>query len=202
MQIKVFFIFEGDILFNYSKLNKAVNISIVLFVIFLVWGIYLKFGNIEQVKLNYSNLSNMTIKERFMYDIIPFKFTYPIKNQKIEVILNGLIFMPLGLFLCIKDNKVKFLKHLFICFIVSLTFEVVQLFTMIGGFATDDIIMNTSGYILGMFIYLLFIKKLNDKYKYYFLFISNIIMGIIILYGIVNIIDVLPEYIELFGKLI
>ena len=61
---------------NYeNKLKISLNIVIVLFVLVLIWGLYFKFGNVEESEFLARTLSYMTLKEKFMFDIIPFDFS-------------------------------------------------------------------------------------------------------------------------------
>ena len=65
-------------------------------------------------------------------------------------------------------NK-NILKLLAISFLVSLTFEIIQLFSLIGGFSFNDLITNSLGGVLGYFVYLVF-----HKTKHIGLFISKV----------------------------
>ena len=68
---------------NYERKVKILSItSIVLYVLFLIWALYFKFGVIEEVRHCASHLSLLTDKERFLFDIIPFDFSNT--HQKLE----------------------------------------------------------------------------------------------------------------------
>ena len=135
----------------------------------------------------------MTLKERFLFDIRPFQFTGNIPMQKLEVVLNAIVFAPLGVMLCLKDGKVRLVKHLTICFMFSLLIEVNQLFTCIGGFAIDDLLMNTLGYLLAIPFYLFIFKKLDSKFLYYFYICCNCILIVISIWSLISIISITPE---------
>ena len=99
--------------------------------------------------------------------------------------------------LCIKDKAIKWKKHILICFVISLTFEIVQLFTVIGGFASDDLLMNTLGYFGGALMYKLIFSIFNDKINYYFFIACNIIMICVLVFAVITLIPKLGEYIEI-----
>ena len=99
-----------------------------------------------------------------LMNLIPFKSIYgslthfyymvPLRN----IGGNILLFMPLGFVLPLRYKLNKLWKVMFIGFFISLTVEVVQLFTSIRSFDVDDLILNTLGTIIGFVIFLLFIK--------------------------------------------
>ena len=67
---------------------------------------------------------------------------------------NILIFVPYGFFISMAAVRRGFFKTLFYSFGLSLCVEVVQLFTRVGSFDVDDILLNTIGGVLG---YILFV---------------------------------------------
>ena len=136
---------------EYSKKLKIVSkIAIILFLLFLVWALYFKFSDINEVKYVSSTTGLMTLKERFLFDIIPFDFRNTnLKSLHLFLnILNMIVFAPLGVALCMNSKEIKWKRDALFCFLVSLIVELIQLFTVIGGFASDDLLMNTLGNIL------------------------------------------------------
>ncbi|HJA12426.1 MAG TPA: VanZ family protein [Candidatus Mediterraneibacter merdipullorum] len=67
---------------------------------------------------------------------------------------NILIFVPYGFFISIAAKSRGFFRALFAGMGLSLCVEVVQLITKVGSFDVDDILLNTTGSVLG---YLLFV---------------------------------------------
>ncbi|AZV43880.1 VanZ family protein [Peribacillus asahii] len=116
-----------------------------------------KFFDIEVWKLN----SN----------IIPFQNTYEYMvgsdRFNLDIILhntlgNILIFVPLGIFLPILFKKYKtFSKVCISSILITTTIEVLQFSLQIGQFDIDDIILNTTGGIMGYFILKSITKILN-----------------------------------------
>ena len=181
---------------NYD-LKKIINITVVLYMLFLIWALLFKLNDMGQIRISYYLLKSMTPKERFLYDIVPFEFTYPVRLQQFVVLLNAFIFAPFGLILPIKDNKIKIFKHLLICFLISLSFEIIQFFTMIGCFATDDLITNTFGYLIGLLGFKTIFVKLSDKMKFKLVYIFNIILIGLVIFGFVMTIINLNVYIDI-----
>ena len=77
------------------------------------------------------------------------------------LILDIILFIPLGLFLSILFPKTKKIKKLIvICLTISIIKELLQLLLNVGMFNIDDIILNLAGAIISYIIF----KKLLSKY--------------------------------------
>jgi glycopeptide antibiotics resistance protein len=85
-----------------------------------------------------------------------FYYMVPIRN----IGGNILLFMPLGLAIPLRFKVNKLWKVMLLGFAISLTVEIIQLFSSIRSFDVDDLILNTFGAILGFVAY-----KIFDKYK-------------------------------------
>ncbi|WP_461205814.1 VanZ family protein [Clostridium sp. DL1XJH146] len=87
---------------------------------------------------------------------------------KSNILGNIIAFGPFGFLLPIIIDKIKRVKSVVIfSLILSLTFELVQLFANLGEFDIDDILLNTLGAICGYmifkgFAYLIYKKKNCD----------------------------------------
>ena len=176
-----------------TALRITVLISTFLFVLLLVWVIYLKFGRAYSIEVNHYRLHEYSAKERFLLDIIPFEIGdhhYNPKMAVVEIFLNGLVMAPFGVLFNIIDKRPRVLKHLLIVFLISLTFEIVQFCTLIGGFATADLIMNTLGYFIGYGIYHLIFKRLPDKANLIIFAIVNVLFIGILIYAVTTIIAI------------
>lgn len=104
---------------------------------------------------------------RGLINITPFEETIetlsdnsiPIMNPIRNIVGNILIFTPLGFLIpTIKPNLNKIVKVTLIGFFVSLSIEVLQIFTMGNVCDIDDVILNTIGSFIGIVIYKIFIK--------------------------------------------
>lgn len=66
---------------------------------------------------------------------------------------NILIFVPYGFFISMASRTRGFFKTFFCSMGLSLCVEVVQLFTRVGSFDVDDILLNTIGGVLGYILF-------------------------------------------------
>ena len=84
--------------------------------------------------------------------------------------------------------------------IISLTFEVVQLFTLLGSFQTEDLILNLFSGLLGYLIYKIIYKEKNIKVLNILSLISIIILTPILIYGVINTINMIDVYIDVITR--
>ena len=183
-----------------TKLKIIVTITFILFILFLFWGLWFKFNDNTSIVENYKFLITMSLKERLLYDIIPFQYRFDVRNQVIIALLNAVIFMPIGVLLNIIFEKKNILRDVLICFGISLTIEIIQLFTLIGSFSTSDLIMNTLGYFIGLPFYYLLFKKETVKFNSLFFIIVNSCLSVILLFGLINTIYSLDVIIKVLTK--
>lgn len=66
---------------------------------------------------------------------------------------NILIFVPYGFFISMASRSRGFFKTLFFSMGLSLCVEIAQLFTRVGSFDVDDILLNTIGGVIGYIIF-------------------------------------------------
>ncbi|MDD3363056.1 MAG: VanZ family protein [Hespellia sp.] len=78
---------------------------------------------------------------------------------------NILIFVPLGFFVPMSSKYKSFFASLFATFGLSLGVEVFQLFTRVGSFDVDDLLLNTIGGVIGHVIFVIFyaLRRTNVK---------------------------------------
>jgi glycopeptide antibiotics resistance protein len=157
--------------------------------------------------VNYEYLSTFTLKERFIrgVKIIEFyKIEYEIgviAKTIILDILNMLIFVPFGILITHFIKKKRVVKALLITFIISLIIELFQLYTIIGAFMLNDLLINVIGGLIGSILYIIITK--NNKYNVYniLLILFIFIELIIVLYLLINFVVNLNVYGELFNRL-
>ena len=78
----------------------------------------------------------------------------------INLVGNVVMFIPAGWLLPrLFAPMRKFFRFLLTCFVSILLVEVFQLFTLLGSFDVDDIILNLAGMIIGFIVYLCKRKK-------------------------------------------
>lgn len=78
---------------------------------------------------------------------------------------NIVLFIPFGLYLQLFKEDKRVLPNVSIVFFVSLVIEILQFVLAIGISDVDDIVLNTIGGIIGIFIYKMLSLWLNDLKK-------------------------------------
>lgn len=125
---------------------KANRVTIILFIVYLIavfWIIVLK------LNVQFSNIGTRNI------NLIPYKAPLLLNAPPDygEMIMNVLIFVPLGLYAGILFKSWSLGKKVLLAFSFSLLCEIFQYILRIGLFDTTDLVNNTLGGILGLIIY-------------------------------------------------
>jgi len=120
------------------------NLLFIVYLIALFWIIVFKF-NVQfspPGKYGYINL-------------VPFVHPLVINGKLVysEIIMNVVIFMPLGIYAGIIFERWIIAKKIFLFFLISLICEGLQLILGVGVFDVTDIITNTLGGIFGLILY-------------------------------------------------
>lgn len=129
------------------KANKDTNrLTVVLFIIYLIaltWILLFKLS----VRFSYMEIRKV--------NLIPFKEPFILNGQMDmgEMILNAVIFIPLGIYAGLLFRRWIFGKKIFLFFLVSLLVEGLQFILAIGAFDTTDIMTNTLGGIIGLLVF-------------------------------------------------
>ena len=135
--------------------NRLTTVLLSVYLMALAWILLFKLG----VQFSYM--------ERRTVNLIPFNGAM-IANGNIdlpEIILNVLIFVPLGIYAGILFRKWSFQKQLLFYFLVSLLVEGLQFILGAGAFDTTDIITNTLGGIIGLLLLKSIEKAFHDRNK-------------------------------------
>ena len=124
--------------------------------------------------LFFAEATGRTFTERtYQYNLIPFHeirrfLTY--RRQlgfaavTLNLVGNVLAFVPFGLFLPLLVRRVRSMgKTLLLGFEFSLLVEIVQLFSKVGSFDVDDIILNTLGVFAGYVLFWLMLVLHSHK---------------------------------------
>ena len=193
---------------NNKEIKRLNILSIILFCIYillLIWIVLLKCNIYLSITNGYFEFKTLTLKERFDYYLIPF-IDY-INNDSTQTfikfkdgILNVFVFIPLGLYLSFFIKKNKFIKVIFYTFLISLLFEIIQLFSLLGSFQTEDLILNTFSGLLGYIIYKIIYKEKNIKVLNILSLICIIILTPILIYGVINTINMIDVYIDVITR--
>lgn len=139
--------------------RKLYYITVALFVVyllFLVWVVLFKLG---------FSLSEIgTIKA---YNFIPFHYEdgHDIGFHISEVRDNILIFIPVGVYLCLLFKEIPFWGMATFILAISLALECSQYVLAVGSFDITDLISNTVGGVIGIGVYLAGRALFRDKVK-------------------------------------
>ena len=91
----------------------------------------------------------------------------PMRYTTENLVGNILLFIPLGIFLPLLFEKVNTLrKVLLYAFAVSSFLEIIQLFTLLGNFDIDDILLNVLGAFVGFGGYRMTWKNTAEQHAY------------------------------------
>jgi glycopeptide antibiotics resistance protein len=134
---------------NANRLSAAL---LSIYLMALIWIIIFKMG----IDWSYA-------KGPRTYNLIPFQEPLIVngKPDLNEILLNVLIFIPLGIYLGILLRDWNFLKKAALAFGIGFSLEIAQFALAIGAFDITDLINNTFGGVLGIFIYLLLEKLIG-----------------------------------------
>ena len=91
------------------------------------------------------------------------RITYNI-DTKLELIFNIFLLSPIGFFISLYDDRVRWKNAACLGMLVSLVIEICQFLTRRGIFELTDLIENTIGVVLG-YIFLKFVLECVDKLK-------------------------------------
>ena len=103
----------------------------------------------QQLKNNL-NLRPLTTIRNYLYVVMHSQNGYLVRHCFVNLVGNVLLFVPLGALLPkVFPRLRKFFPFLLWSLGLILTVETVQLFTLLGSFDVDDIILNMAGLLLG-----------------------------------------------------
>lgn len=135
-----------------------INKKSVLFMIYcliLIW--------IVLFKLSFSLDDILALRCKTSVNLIPFHYDVETSSHFEEVWLNVLIFVPFGLFS--QMLNLGYRQSLLTGFSFSLVMEFCQYILKIGATDITDIITNTLGTIVGVVLYIFFIRIIKSQKK-------------------------------------
>ncbi len=151
------------------------RVLLVLYLVLLIWLVLFK--------LQFNILSVFNYNHRSL-NLNP--FNAPLKtNGRInfgEMIDNVIIFIPFGLFFSVNFKKARFLPKLAIIFGFSIVCELIQYIFAIGATDILDVITNTLGGFLGLELYNLLNKFVNNKKLDRVIIFVGILLLLILIY--------------------
>ena len=167
--------------YDEATLRRQALATTFLFSWILIWALVFKLGSELLLVGNYTNLKDMTIEERILWDLIPFNYRgegeYKLKLI-MDTFLNCFVFAPLGVTLCYVFKKVNVWRNAAICLAFSVGVELLQLATILGNPATEDLITNTVGCFIGFGLYHLIFKRISVKNSVRTLAVVNTLLAI------------------------
>ena len=149
-----------------KKIFRAVGkVLFLLYVVFLIYFLFLA-----------EWYGRTGISEEYRYNLELFREIkrFIIYREQLGVFAvfanlagNILIFVPYGFFISVASRERGFFKTLFFSMGLSLCVEIIQLFTRVGSFDVDDILLNTIGGVFGYIIFLICngIRRKHDVRK-------------------------------------
>ena len=168
--------------YDEATLRRQALATTFLFSWILIWALVFKLSSELLLVGNYTNLKDMTIEERILWDLIPFNYRgegeYKLKLI-MDTVLNCFVFAPLGVTLCYVFKKVNVWRNAAICLAFSVGVELLQLATILGNPATEDLITNTVGCFIGFGLYHLIFKRITVKNSVRTLAIVNTLLAIV-----------------------
>ena len=142
-------------MFQSTKQKRLSCIVFGIYFFLLVWLVLFKFA---------TSLSKLPSIRGI--NLIPFYYDQETSAHVKEVLYNIIVFVPLGVYVQIFKEDWKIAKKCMVAFLNSFLFEVVQFIFAIGASDITDIIGNTLGGIVGIFVCIM-MKKIAPK-KYIF----------------------------------
>lgn len=140
-----------------KTINNLFIAGFIFYVLFVVWQILFKYS---------SPLHLFGNREYFRsVNIIPFNDIINGNFNKLDIVGNVILFIPLGIYLNIINPTSKISNNIYIIIGTSLTFECIQYILGLGATDTTDIITNTVGGLIGIGIYAVIEKLFKNKVK-------------------------------------
>ena len=177
--------------YDEATLRRQALATTFLFSWILIWALVFKLGSELLLVGNYTNLKDMTIEERILWDLIPFNYRgegeYKLKLI-MDSVLNCFVFAPLGVTLCYVFKKVNVWRNAAICLAFSVGVELLQLATILGNPATEDLITNTVGCFIGFGLYHLIFKRISVKNSVRTLAVVNTLLAIVGIVALVTLV--------------
>ncbi|KQX56590.1 MULTISPECIES: VanZ family protein [unclassified Paenibacillus] len=153
----------------------TIQVLFTLYVYILFKIILFKFGSIDmsflwhQLRLNLWNTDHMS-RQIQKGNLVPFKeisgTIHDISSHGlINLVGNFTIFIPYGIFLglMLRNKKISCMDAFILSLGLSLILELAQAFFSIGRYDVDDLILNSSGGLIGFITFKLFAMLINTS---------------------------------------
>lgn len=167
--------------------NLMLIISFITYILLFIWVIFLKCNVESWINATYNLFKPMTLKERFLYDIIPFINKSYMRMR--SNVYNVFLFIPIPFYIKLLMNNCSDSRIILLGIFISLFVEMLQLFIPFCAFATEDIICNSFGNLVGLLIYNAFFKKYAELENKLLLVCYSFVFLPIVCYAIYNTIN-------------
>jgi glycopeptide antibiotics resistance protein len=139
-----------------SKSNQLTFSLFFIYLVVLFWIIVLKMS----VRFTYMG------QQRSM-NLIPYNQPLMLdgKADLGEIILNALVFLPMGVYVAILFKKWSVIKSILFFSLSSLVLESIQYITALGAFDITDIINNSLGGTFGLYLFKILEKLIGNSQK-------------------------------------
>ena len=125
---------------------------VYVFMVLTLTGYFLLFREVAAQGWWQKVLHRIYTKERI--NLQPFLMFKQFRIGSYQVIGNLIMLLPLGIYIPLLFPKLStFFQVFLICLFVSMSIELMQLVTGVRSTDIDDVILNTSGAVVGYFIY-------------------------------------------------
>ncbi|WP_066506373.1 VanZ family protein [Abyssisolibacter fermentans] len=144
---------------NKSKIIKSIILVLfIIYVLILIYQVFIRaYGTYDRVQV--SSISYNLYPLKTIINYIKYYERVNFTVWFFNIFGNIIAFMPLGFFLPLIFKRLsKFRYTLIIGVVSSLLIEILQIVFAVGCFDIDDIILNSTGIILGYMIYIVFRK--------------------------------------------
>lgn len=138
-------------------INNLFIAGFIFYVLFVVWQILFKYSTPLQLFGNREYFRSV--------NIIPFNDIINGNFNKLDIVGNVILFIPLGIYLNIINPTSKISNNIYIIIGTSLGFECIQYILGLGATDTTDIITNSVGGLIGIGIYKVIEKLFKNKVK-------------------------------------
>jgi len=145
-----------------KKLKGLISLGLVLYLLLLVRLIIFKFPDDMTAEILQRWSIDGALRSISNVNIIPFTtiwddlFNATLPVQLPTLIYNIIAFMPLGFFIpLIFERGRRLVIVLIVAFSISVSFELIQVFTLLGTGDIDDVILNMIGAAIGYGIFAL-----------------------------------------------
>lgn len=136
--------------------RKLTSILLVIYLVLLTWSILFKLA---------TNLDQLVWGSYRQVNLIPFAGSAIVNGhiQLNEIVLNGLAFVPLGLyFQMLWGSRWHFGQKLALVIAISASYEALQYLLGIGATDVTDLLMNTTGGLVGLCLYSILARIFGD----------------------------------------